>query len=346
MRIFIFSLIAVFIFSCNKEPANDQITSNPGNGSDTTNHDSIPIKTHVLVLGLTNDSLVVWQADSMRFLHNHYNVQSRSRGGQMILSDSTLYIAGGNEDNKAVYYKNFVKTTLSPYYSHASTIYATNGHVYVGGFMMDRGDGHNMAETYATDWEDGKRHSFLWGGSQFNFIYHQDTITTSLGFERGDGSYSYGPGIYLKNNERQALSTFNAETKGVAVKDTVTYIVGNIYFNGWQPKATLWKNGKETYIYGLQGQSQATAIFIQGKDVYISGMIEQNAVYWKNGVAVPLSDNASARDIKVVGNDVYIVGQAYGLGGGWPVAVLWKNGVQKRLSSSNQLSDAFSVVIL
>jgi hypothetical protein len=263
----------------------------------------------------------------------------------MVLIDSTLYIAGGNEDNKAVYYKNFIKTTLSPYYSHASTIYAANGHVYVGGFTMDLGDGRNMAETYATNWEDGKRHSFFWGGSQLNFINHQDTITTSLGFELG-GGYNYGPGIYLKNNERQLLSTFNAEAKGMAVKDTITYIVGNIYFNGWQPKATLWKNGKEIYIHGLQGQSQATAIFIKGKDVYISGMIEQNAVYWKNGVAVPLADNATTRDIKVIGNDVYVAGQYYDVIAQRRVATLWKNGVQKQLSRSNQLSDAFSVVLL
>jgi hypothetical protein len=111
-------------------------------------------------------------------------------------------------------------------------------------------------------------------------------------------------------------------------------------------KATLWKNGKETYINGLQGQSQATAIFIKGKDIYISGMIGQNAVYWKNGVAVPLADNASARDIKVIGNDVYVAGQYYDVIAQRRVATLWKNGVQKKLNRNNQFSDAFSVVLL
>lgn len=346
MRIFIFSLLAVFIFSCNKEPVNDQGTNVPG-GRDTSHLDTTALATHLLILGTTNDSLVLWKDDTVHFLHSHYNEQSRATGGQMILVDSTIYIAGGNEDHKAVYYKNFAKKTLSSYYSHASSIYADDGHVFVAGFTTDRGDGHNTGETYATYWVDGKRDSYFSPGSQFHFISHQDTTTVLLGFEMG---YNYsadrGPGIYIKNNQLLPLSSFNAEAKRMIVKDTTTYIVGNIFFNGWEPQATLWKNGKEIYINSLSGESQATAIFINGKDVYISGSIGRSAVYWKNGVAVQLDENGSARDIKVIGNDIYVVGQYLDEKAGKRLAALWKNGIKTKLSKSDQQSDAFSVVLL
>lgn len=346
MRFFIFSLLAVCILSCSKESVSDQATGGPG-GTGTTQLDSIPVAAHVLVLGTTNDSLIFWKDDTMHFLHNHYYEQSRSIGGQMILVDSTIYIAGGNEDHKAVYYKNFVKTTLSPYYSHASSIYADNGHVYVAGFTMDWGDGHNTGETYSTYWVDGKRDSYFSPNSQFHFISHHDTTVSLLGFEMTpESGYSFGPAIYIKNNKLQQLSSFNAEAKRMVVKDTTTYIVGNIFFNGWQPKATLWKNGKEIYINTLNGESQATAIFINGKDVYISGSIERNAVYWKNGVAVQLDENGMAEDIKVIGNDVYVVGQYLDEKAGKREAALWKNGIKTKLSKSDQNSAAFSVVLL
>lgn len=344
MRLCLCSILVVFLFSCTKKPVEDTGTGGTP-GVDTNHIDTIPSAAHVLVLGTTNDSLVVWIDDTLHFLNNRYHIQSSSTGGQMILVDSTIYIAGGNEDHKAVYYKNFVKTTLSSYYSHASSIYADGSHVYVAGFTMDWGDGRNTGETYATYWKDGKRESYFSPNSQYNFINHKDTTTVLLGFELGYG-YNHAPGIYFKNRVRQPLSTFNAEARRIIVKDTNTYIVGNIYFNGWQPKATLWKNGQEIYINTLLGESEATAIFISGKDVYISGSIGRSAVYWKNGIAVTLADNATARDIKVIGNDVYVTGQYYDALAGTRVAVLWKNGVEKKLTKTNQSSDAFSVVLL
>ena len=345
MRFFILLLLAICFFSCEKEFETEPDIESP----DSTNIDSVPVARHVLVLGTTNDSLVVWKDDTMHFLHKPYNLQSRSMGGQMILVDSTIYIAGGNENNKAVYYKNFVKTTLSNYYSHAVSIFADKGHVYVAGFTMDRGDGYNQAETYATFWVDGKRGSYYSPFSQFHFISHQDTSTYLLGFtmaQEGWGASGRGPGIYVVNNELLTLSTFNAEAKRMIIKDTVTYIVGNIFFNGWQPKATLWKNGKEFYLNTLSGESEATAIFLNGKDVYIAGSIERSAVYWKNGVAVRLAENGSAKDIKVIGSDVYVVGEYFDNVVGKRVAALWKNGSKKKMSKSNQESDAFSILLL
>lgn len=76
------------------------------------------------------------------------------------------------------------------------------------------------------------------------------------------------------------------------------------------------------------------------KDVYVCGSVKVGnndvAVYWKNGVAVYLTqspNNGGLNDIFVVGNDVYACG--YEEFDGASVAKYWKNGVGTALSGGN-----------
>lgn len=63
-------------------------------------------------------------------------------------------------------------------------------------------------------------------------------------------------------------------------------------------------------------------------DVYIAGVEDYKAIYWKNGVATILNNlNSTAVAITVVGNDVYVAGSVPAPDGKSTVPVYWKNGV-------------------
>ncbi len=86
-------------------------------------------------------------------------------------------------------------------------------------------------------------------------------------------------------------------------------------------------------------------------DVYLAGFEQGNgapiAMYWKNGVAYHLTNNAQsaiAEGIAVSGNDVYVVGQQRGPTG-HILAMLWKNGVATALTDGTKDGYANGIVI-
>lgn len=329
MRTILILFLSVIFFSCSKKD------DRPNNIN--------PVEKHVVILGTTGDSLVVWKDDTLNVLHTGYAPQSYSMPGQMILSDTNIYIAGGSENNRAVYYKNGIKTTLAQYYSYAASISVLNNHVYVAGFSMDN-NGSNLGETYTTYWIDGVRNTSYGINTQYHYVLAKDNDIYLLGFQNA-GSYSYGDMIYLKNDQPIQLSTYAAEGRRMIVHGSDTYIIGNVFLNGYESHAAVWKNGQETVLDNFSGASSANAIFINGNDVYIAGMINNNAVFWKNGIATQLSNSASAWDIKVVDDDVYVVGRDFNILTGNLEAILWKNGDKKLLSGNSHEANAFSILV-
>jgi hypothetical protein len=335
MRSFIIPFIVLPFFSCSK----------PNNNTDT----NMPLvdstsSFHTLILGTVGDSLVVWKDDTINLLHRSYQPQGLSLPGQMIAVGNDIYIAGGSENNKAVYYKNFVKTTLAQYYSYASSISVSNGNIYVAGFSMDN-NGTNYGETYATYWKNGVRNTEYGVNTQYHQIYFNNNDMYRLGLTRGNG-YDYSTMLFYKNNSSIALSNYNADTRRIAFKNDTSYVIGNIYFNGYQPHATLWKNGVEISIHSLLNYSEANAIFINGNDVYIAGTVDNNATLWKNGNPIILGGNGTIpMDIKVIQNDIYVVGKYYNYLTSKYEAVLWKNGIMKKISNTTNNATAFSILI-
>lgn len=86
--------------------------------------------------------------------------------------------------------------------------------------------------------------------------------------------------------------------------------------------------------------AEANSVFVSDGDVYVSGFVDKTkgnaeAVYWKNGEAVTLSDetlDCIATAICVSGSDVYVAGQQlYDRNANDDhreamIAVYWKNG--------------------
>src|SRR5580658_5505092 len=90
----------------------------------------------------------------------------------------------------------------------------------------------------------------------------------------------------------------------------------------------------------------------QAMDVYVAGT-ENNgsfdvAKYWKNGIAVNLSDGnsqACANSIVVSDSDVYVAGWVRNASTQTAIAVYWKNGVAVNLTDGSQDSYATSIVV-
>lgn len=134
--------------------------------------------------------------------------------------------------------------------------------------------------------------------------------------------------VYWKNNQEIPLAVEGEKagsTQGIAVSN------GNIYIiqNEWDPSIyKYWKNGVETFFTGVAAEE----IEVAGNDVYIGGYRvneygKNEPVYLKNTERIYLSTESeksiSIVDIKVVGQDVYVLGS--GSDGARPR--YWKNGV-------------------
>jgi len=101
------------------------------------------------------------------------------------------------------------------------------------------------------------------------------------------------------------------------------YAVGHKDFT----TAVYWKNGKPVMLLP-EGTGLATlghSIYVFGKDVHVSGWIDFNLAYWKNGVLIKFPDEENHTGFPPAifgqGRDVYIGGYTYSDDTGY-----WKNG--------------------
>ena len=83
--------------------------------------------------------------------------------------------------------------------------------------------------------------------------------------------------------------------------------------------------------------------------LYVAGFIDVSSIYWKNNIAVSLTNSgyltAWAHSIYVAGNNVYAAGEQ-NAGGGNALAVYWKNGTAVPLTDGSNYAVAYSIYVV
>lgn len=174
---------------------------------------------------------------------------------------------------------------------------------------------------------------------------------------------AYVQGYVWTNGAAVALNDNGLQTQpnSVALSGSDVYVAG--YSFNYDPNnpvgyAVLWKNGVPTHLTASitsadNGLNIATQVVLSGSDVYVagsqfvttqSGDVPQ-ALYWKNGTAVTLTDGsyaAGASGIAVSGSDVYVSGVVCN-----PdcAPYYWKNGAGTQLASAVDQDGTSSIAV-
>lgn len=161
-----------------------------------------------------------------------------------------------------------------------------------------------------------------------------------------DETSGYVQSLYWKNGETVVYPWAGAgywidpslgyrDYRAMAVANGVVHIAGEIYGYGRSSGSVVcYMRGDEEIRYNdLDEFALVYDICAVGDDIYLSGgertsLLAFNAVYWKNGTSVYLTNDkgantfqARAAAIAVSGNDVHVAGEING------TPTYWKNGV-------------------
>jgi hypothetical protein len=116
------------------------------------------------------------------------------------------------------------------------------------------------------------------------------------------------------------------------------YMAG--YVGAWpNVAACYWKNGNRI---NLADNATATSIFVTDKHVYVSGTINDQAVYWKDDEVIALTTagtSSRANSIFVNGEDVHVAGHQNGH------PAYWKNNVKQVIANEDKFGRIEFVVV-
>jgi hypothetical protein len=162
--------------------------------------------------------------------------------------------------------------------------------------------------------------------------YHDGTNPDSKTYQHAQ-CWKNGQLIFRESELSNALSIF--------IHGNDIYMAG--YFeNSVSPgnNACYWKNGERVNLPGLN--ALAKSVFVTDSHVYASGVIDGQAVYWKDGVVTTLTTGgpiSMAHSIFVQGADVHVAGNEHG----YPA--YWKNDVKQDIANQNERGNINFVVV-
>jgi len=219
-------------------------------------------------------------------------VQYYTMTNGIAISNGDVYVSG-NYLGDACYWKNQTQHNLSYRDDYATNIYVRDTDVYVSGNSGLEVVNNTWTENqYAVYWKN-KIKTLLGIGRTFDIA-----VTNNDVYVVGSNN---NKAVFWKNGTQMELPE-GIVAKSIQISEQDVYIVGNN-----SNSAICWKNGTAMYLTYQDYITEATSVFVDGKDVYVAGMISKTglnhkAVYWKNGkcVVLPFNDsNYSSTDIYV-----------------------------------------------
>ena len=223
----------------------------------------------------------------------------------------------------------------------ALAIVVSGGEVFVAG-----GQSNASGVGVATLWRNGTAIPLSDGSHQAmaECVAVSGGDVYAAGYESSDGGGDLV--TYWKNGVPVRLSdgTTTGEATAMAVVGSDVFVAGWTYETTEvspqhfviSPVAKLWKNGVLTRLSDPATEiGIARSLAVVDGDVYVAGYTAPSGVgsapylarYWKNGLAVPLTDGthgAKAFAVAAAGGSVYAAG--FTSAGGGVMATMWKDG--------------------
>lgn len=265
--------------------------------------------------------------------------------GQLHVAGEKLY----SSSRSTVFHWNdniFDELSESNSFASGKEIAVSGGDIYVGGIKKESSSVMAVGYWKNGNWNELSRGSV--GNTDGGPIVIRDNDTYYAGVVNGSPKY-------WKNSTEFSLEGETAAVTGMAVATN-----GDVYVAGYSydiPNVALyWKNGERVILGKGEGNSNATDIFVDDNDVYVSGWEIVNlstggrsksiARYWKNGESVDLTDGtirAEANAIFVLDGEPYVVGEEYISP---TTATLWVNGETTRLSHEEYNGSATDIYVV
>lgn len=258
----------------------------------------------------------------------------------LFVEGNDLYAAGSmftNTNPAAVYWKNANMTSLTDGVKEGTAyrIAVSGTDVYIA--LVDGGPALDMK----------------------GFLWHNNS--TMLMSTNPNNSSSYATSVAISGNDvyvgtsETDLTTFQNDAylwKNSSIYSALPSLPWKIVCRGSnvfvafykeQIDPVVWKDG-QLITFPAPSKGAITSIFPESNDLYACGYILsgsiKKAVFWKNGIVTELTDgthNATATDLAVVGQDVYVVYNEI-VSSTVQHPYLWKNGVSTLLATNGYAS--------
>lgn len=254
----------------------------------------------------------------------------------LFIEGNDVYAAGSmftNTNPAAIYWKNANMTSLTngAKEGSANRIAVSGTDVYIAG--VDDGPAMEMK-------------GFLWHNNSATLMSTNPNNSTSFAAAVAIS----GNDVYVGTTETD-WTTFQDDSylwKNGSVYSAMPTLPWKIVCSGVNVFVTfykeqidpfVWKDG-QLITFPAPSRGAITSIFPVSNDLYACGYIlngtVKKAVFWKNGIVTELTDgihNATATDLAVVGQDVYVVYNEL-ISQTLQHPYVWKNGVKTLLATN------------
>jgi len=216
------------------------------------------------------------------------------------VSGGNVYVAGGTYINN-VYYGTYWKNGSPTVINDAINV-IFNAITVVGNDVYVAGNAYlNTGFTAVKYWKNGVATTIVSNDPQGSPVYYNGNVGLGVNgndvYVTGDVESAAGDQViatYWKNGT--AIPLMSDQTKSSEVNN-ITVVGNNVYATGYYDYfAMYWVNGVAHKLTDGVNQYTATAITLNGTDLYIagySGYADKKVVYWKNGILVPLTQKFS-----------------------------------------------------